>query len=233
LTAGQTYYLAVSNYPYPSGNTYTGNFTVTVTPPQTTYTVSTNAGAGGQIYPTSVTVNVGSTYTFGVYPSAGNAISSVSGCGGIWTGSNSNSYTTGAITGNCTVTATFNTPTQPCSTAAVASTTAACAWNPSVQATYTSGTVAGNSGQYWIKITPTTSGTWTFTSSKPATNPLSNPHGMLFQSNGTTLIANDDDSAGDLQFRLSAALTAGQTYYLKVNATSYMTGNFTVTATRQ
>ncbi len=69
-----------------------------------THTVTATAGVGGIINPSSATVNDGSTATFGVTPNVGYAISSVTGCGGTLSG---NTYTTGAITADCSVTATF------------------------------------------------------------------------------------------------------------------------------
>ncbi|MCL2307954.1 MAG: M12 family metallo-peptidase, partial [Proteobacteria bacterium] len=76
------------------------------------HTVSTNAGTGGSISPASAQVNSGAPHTFTVTPNAGHYISSISGCGGTaFTGNSSHtsarSYTTGAITAACTVSATF------------------------------------------------------------------------------------------------------------------------------
>ncbi len=69
------------------------------------YTVSTSAGTGGSISPTSASVSHGSNTSFTISPSAGYSISSVSGCSGSLSGS---TYTTGAITGACTVSASFS-----------------------------------------------------------------------------------------------------------------------------
>jgi hypothetical protein len=71
----------------------------------TTRTVSATAGAGGSIDPASRTVDAGSTATFTVTPDTGYSIGTVSGCGGSLVGNN---YTTGAITGACTVAASFS-----------------------------------------------------------------------------------------------------------------------------
>ncbi len=92
-----------------SGNTYTtgtltGNCTVTATFIQA-FTVTPSAGTGGWIGPsTAQTVDLGSSTSFTVTPNSGYSISSVSGCNGTLVG---NTYTTGAINGSCTVTATF------------------------------------------------------------------------------------------------------------------------------
>jgi uncharacterized repeat protein (TIGR01451 family) len=71
----------------------------------TTYTVSTSVGTNGSVSPTSRTVNDGDTTTFTITPNANYAINSVSGCSGSLSAS---TYTTGTITADCTVTASFN-----------------------------------------------------------------------------------------------------------------------------
>ncbi len=91
-----------------SGNTYTTSAitapcTVTVTFSQNQYTVSASAGSGGSISPSSRTVSHGGTTTFTVTPNSG-YVASASGCGGSLSGT---TYTTGAITSNCTVSASF------------------------------------------------------------------------------------------------------------------------------
>lgn len=76
-----------------------------------TYTVTASAGTGGTISPSSATVNSGKTASFTVTPSTGYSIASVTGCGGTLKG---NTYTTGAITADCTVSASFGTLTDSC-----------------------------------------------------------------------------------------------------------------------
>lgn len=92
-----------------AGNTYTtgmvgGNCTVTATF-IAQYAVTAMAGSGGAVSPASATVDSGGTATFTVTPNSGYAISGVTGCGGTLTG---NTYTTGTITANCAVTASFS-----------------------------------------------------------------------------------------------------------------------------
>ncbi len=93
-----------------AGNTYTtgaitADCTVTATFAINTYTVTPTAGANGTIAPNiPQTVNYNATTTFTVTPDIGYHIDTVSGCGGTLTG---NTYTTGAITADCTVTAAF------------------------------------------------------------------------------------------------------------------------------
>ena len=74
-----------------------------------TYTVTGNAGTGGNISPTSQQVTSGNTTTLSVNPNSGYTINSVTGCNGYLNG---NTYYTGAITSSCTVYASFN-QTQP------------------------------------------------------------------------------------------------------------------------
>ncbi len=93
-----------------SGTTYTtgtisSNCTITVSFAISTYTVSASAGANGSISPASAVVAHGSTTSFTVTPDDGYKVASVSGCGGTLSG---NTYTTGPITGDCTVSASFS-----------------------------------------------------------------------------------------------------------------------------
>jgi hypothetical protein len=70
----------------------------------TAHTVYTNAGPGGSIDPASALVLEGYTRVFTIFPNTGYHIVSASGCGGSLTGT---SYTTGPVTADCTVSATF------------------------------------------------------------------------------------------------------------------------------
>ena len=90
--------------------TITGACTVEASFLVDAYTVSATAGAGGGISPASQVVNHGDTAEFEVTPEAGYSVASVSGCGGSLDGS---TYTTGAITGACTVSASFNINVRP------------------------------------------------------------------------------------------------------------------------
>jgi streptogramin lyase/photosystem II stability/assembly factor-like uncharacterized protein len=72
----------------------------------TTYTVTPSAGSGGSISPSfPQTVSYNSTASFTVTPDTDYHITSVTGCGGSLAG---NTYTTGPITSDCTVSATFS-----------------------------------------------------------------------------------------------------------------------------
>src|ERR1700761_4635480 len=73
-------------------------------PSVTSYQLGASAGAHGAISPASATANAGGTTTFTVTPMSGYVVSGVSGCSGTLSG---NTYTTAAVTGNCTITAKF------------------------------------------------------------------------------------------------------------------------------
>lgn len=73
-------------------------------PPAVQYTANSHTSAGGQISPTSLTVNAGQTGQFTVTANNGFVLNNISGCGGSLAG---NLYTTGLLTANCTVTADF------------------------------------------------------------------------------------------------------------------------------
>jgi uncharacterized repeat protein (TIGR01451 family)/fimbrial isopeptide formation D2 family protein len=93
-----------------SGNTFTtaaitGACAVSATFSANTYTVTASAGSGGSITPPSQSVAENATTSFTVTPNSGYSIASVSGCGGSLAGS---TFTTSAITGACSVTASFS-----------------------------------------------------------------------------------------------------------------------------
>ncbi len=69
-----------------------------------TFTVSASAGAGGNISPSSSLINAGSSTALTLTPDNGYAIDMVTGCGGSLSGT---TYTTGSITADCTVSASF------------------------------------------------------------------------------------------------------------------------------
>lgn len=73
-------------------------------PTAITHTVSASAGTGGSMSPFSATVNDGETASFTVAADTGYGIDTVSGCGGSLSGT---TYTTAAVTADCTVSATF------------------------------------------------------------------------------------------------------------------------------
>lgn len=98
-----------------SGATYvtgaiTANCAVTASFAPGQYAVTAVAGPGGNVSPASATVTGGSTTQFTVTASSGYDLGSVTGCGGSLSGS---TYTTGAITANCTVTASFAPQSPP------------------------------------------------------------------------------------------------------------------------
>ncbi len=68
------------------------------------FLITANASIGGNISPSSITVNQGETTTFTVVPESDFTIANITGCNGTLS---ANSYTTGTITGVCTVNANF------------------------------------------------------------------------------------------------------------------------------
>ena len=86
-------------------NAITADCTVTASFALTSHTVTPSAGAGGSISPsTPQTVSHGATRQFTVTPNSGYSASVGGTCGGSLVGT---SYTTNAITADCTVTASF------------------------------------------------------------------------------------------------------------------------------
>lgn len=77
--------------------------------PAIQYTVTATAGAGGTITPTTKKVNSGSTTTLAVKANSDGTVDSVTGCGGTLS-RDKKTYTTGKITADCEVKATFKVP---------------------------------------------------------------------------------------------------------------------------
>ena len=93
-----------------SGNTYTTGAVTSACSVQASfslnsYAVTATAGEGGSISPGSATVSHGATTSFTVTPQSGYSIANVTGCNGSLSG---NTYTTGAITSTCSVSASFS-----------------------------------------------------------------------------------------------------------------------------
>ena len=83
------------------------DLTCTATFTLNSYTVPAVAGTNGRISPASQTVNHGATTAFTVTPNTG-YMAAATGCGGTLNGT---TYTTGQITGPCTVSASLAQPT--------------------------------------------------------------------------------------------------------------------------
>ncbi len=91
------------------GSTYTtGTITescsVTATFVQNSYVVTATSGSGGSITPSSQTVAEGDTFSFTLTPETGYIIQEISGCNGTLNGY---IYTTGVVSGDCNVTASY------------------------------------------------------------------------------------------------------------------------------
>jgi hypothetical protein len=102
---------AIATYTYTTGPV-TGDCSVTAEfALNRYYTVTPSSGSHGSMSPSNPqTVGHGSTTSFTVTPDAGYRITSIGGCGGSLSGG---VYTTGAITGDCTVTARFGANAVP------------------------------------------------------------------------------------------------------------------------
>ena len=111
------------------------------------YNVTPTAGAGGSISPgTAQAVTYNASTSFTVTPSSGYGISTVSGCGGSLAG---NTYTTGAVTTNCTVSASFSLlppSTYPIHIAASAGGSVVCSPNPVPHGSNATCTATASSG---------------------------------------------------------------------------------------
>jgi len=103
---------AVSSYTYATG-AITADCTVAATFAINQYKVTPSGSADGYFSPpTQQTVIYNGITSFTIYPNSGYHIMSISGCGGTTVGPQSTNasapYTTGQITGDCAVTATFS-----------------------------------------------------------------------------------------------------------------------------
>ena len=111
------------------------------------YNVTPTAGAGGSISPgTAQAVTYNASTSFTVTPSSGYGISTVSGCGGSLAG---NTYTTGAVTTNCTVSASFSLlppSTYPIHIAASTGGSVVCSPNPVPHGSNATCTATASSG---------------------------------------------------------------------------------------
>jgi len=108
LSEGQTYYFASTAYDS-AGNQSGYSNEVSKSVPSATYTITTSAGSGGSISPTSALVNHGGSQSFTITPSSGYKVADVK-VNGTSVGAVS-SYTFSNVTSNQTISATFTTTT--------------------------------------------------------------------------------------------------------------------------
>jgi len=102
-----------------------------------------------------------------------------------------------------------------------------CAW--ANLSTAVTGSLEYAGDKDWYRFVAPNAGTYNFTASQTATQPVLNTAGKILGSDGSTVVASDSSAASSYQFRISAVLAAGQTYYLEVSGTG--TGNYSVAAT--
>jgi hypothetical protein len=149
------------------------------------HTVTPSAGSGGTLSPgTPQTVNHGATTSFTVTPNAGFAIASVMGCGGSLGGS---TYTTGPITADCTVTASF-VDTNPPRLGNISTRMQVLTGNDVM----IGGFVIGGASSKTVAIVATGPSLAQFGIS----NPLANPTLRLVRSSDQSVIATNDDWQG-------------------------------------
>ena len=108
-------------------------------PQQAGYEVSALSGSGGTLSPGWMQVDSGNTAQFSVIPFSGYQIGSVTGCQGSL---NNGTYTTGAINGDCTVTASFVRKTPATSFTVLAQAGTGGAITPSSQTVKSGGTAS-------------------------------------------------------------------------------------------
>jgi hypothetical protein len=231
-------------------NAITGNCTVSATFAPITFTVTPSAGANGAISPnTAQVVNSGSTTMFTVTPSSGFAATVGGTCGGTLVG---NTYTTNAITGNCTVSATFApitftvTPSAGANgaispnTAQVVNSGSTTAFTVTPNAGFAA-TVGGTCGGTLVGNTYTTNAitanctvsatfapiTFTVTPSAGANGTISPNTAQVVNSGSTTMFTVTPSSG----FSASVGGTCGGTLVGNTYTTNAITGNCTVSAT--
>jgi len=229
LAAGQTYYLEVFGYLSTGGYAVTAT---TVSGPVETLSVSPaslSAGAAGDTQTVDITASGSWTVSGPDWMSFSQ--SSGTGDGSVQVTTTAN--TSGQLRMNAiTVTMGSKTATVAVAQPAVrddcgATTASNCEWASLSAAAAGSLDYAGDKD--WFRFAAPVTGTYTFTASQSATEPVRNTAGAIYGSDGKTLVGSDSSSAESYQFRISAGLVGGQTYYLEVSGTGM--GNYSVAAT--
>jgi hypothetical protein len=231
LTAGQTYYVAVRNFS--SGTTALPVYTVTVTLPGA---LSLSAASG------RVGVAAGSV---SVTPTTNQASWSVY-SRSTWLSVNRTSGTSGqalSVTAAANATGVERTGTVTLQAGTTQATftvtqdehgdarTAATVWSISATTASAAGVLGSGPDYDYFKVVAPVSATYSFRSAMSTSGDL---YGHLYNSSGTQLAVNDD-GGGNLNFLISYALTAGQTYYIAVRnfSSTYPTPvAYTITSTR-
>ena len=90
-----------------------------------------------------------------------------------------------------------------------------------------SGCICCPGAAVWYKFIPSTTDSYRIYTSGDL-----DTYGVLYDANGNCIDC-DDDAGEDLNFKIIGALTAGQTYYIKVTAFGSKTGRFTIRATNK
>jgi hypothetical protein len=232
LTAGQTYYVAVRNYS--SGTTALPTYTVTVTLPAT-LSLSMGSGrigaTGGSITVAPAT-NQASWSVVSTPPwlTAGRASGSSGQSLTLTAGANGTGVELSGMVllraGTAEVTLRVSQDEHGDAR------TSATVWPISASAASSVSGLLGVGSDYdYFKVIAPATGTYTFRSAMSTAGDL---FGHLYNSSGTQLTSNDD-GGGSLNFLISYALTAGQTYYIAVRnySSAYPTPvAYTITSSR-
>jgi len=136
-----------------------------------------------------------------------------------------NAHAVFSVPGSSQLVYIYQAPADDCGSTA----STACEWAD--LGTPASGAIEWTNDKDWFKITPAVTGSWSFASSPAASDGLRDAYGTLYAADGTTVLTQDDNSAGNGQFQMTALLTAGQTYFLEVRSGNEDRGGYTVTAT--
>jgi hypothetical protein len=203
------------------------------------YIVTATAGSGGSITPPTRTINYGATTTFTVTPSIGSSASGVNGCGGTLSGT---TYTTAAITADCTVTALFGTNQYAVTATVIGGNGSVSCTNPVNYTATSTCTITPNSGYRLVTFVDnsidkqaTVSGnsysianvtvnhviTASFELKPDTIPPTVSISAPLFNSSQADVwelnaTATDDNSVSTLEFMVST-IVSGKTYYLQIN----------------
>ncbi len=188
----------------------------------TAYTITTTASTGGSVTPGTTTVNSGQTAKFTVSASNGYTVQSVTGCGGTLSG---NTYTTGPVTDNCTVNASFKPITYTVTATAGSGGTITPPSTTVSSGQTTTFTVSANSG---YKIQSVTGCSGTLAGSTYTTGPIKTNCTVNASFNLITYTVSASASSGGTVTPPSVTVDAGQTTAFNVTAnTGYAIQNVT------
>ncbi len=184
------------------------------------YSITATAGSNGTISPGSASVNHGSTTRFTVTPATGYSINTVTGCSGSLTG---NTYTTGAITRACTVSASFKVSANNANLQSLKLSTGSLTFNP--QTTSYSVNFAYTVSSVQIIANPlNSSATLTVNGVSTGNNKASASISLLEGSNTITISVNSADRTTTKNYILNITRLAPTTTIANLRNLSLSTG---------